>query len=209
MTAGPRRSRGTTLDWADIRTRVEAAGRAISGDIEPSPEEVRERLQERARHLARPATARDGPEQLEVVTFTLANETYAIESRYVIEVFRLQELAPLPGARQPISGLTGWRGDLLVVLDLRPELGLPATSLNDLSRVVVLGRERHAFGILADTARGMARLDATDLRALPESSKAREGVVRGMTSAAVLLLDGDAVLRLIETDRSRRLEGSA
>jgi purine-binding chemotaxis protein CheW len=207
--AGARRARGTTLDWADVRARVEAAGRAISGDLEPSPEEVREQLQERARHLARVLTAPRRHHQLEVVTFTLAGETYAIESRYVIEVFRLRELTPLPGARPPISGLTAWRGDLLVVLDLRAALGLPATSLNDLGRVVVLGRERHAFGILADAARDVAALDASGLRAPPEGSKAREGIVRGMTSDAVLLLDGDAVLRLLETDRSRRLEGSA
>jgi purine-binding chemotaxis protein CheW len=207
--AGARRPRGTTLDWADVRARVEAAGRAISGAIELPPEEVWARLQERARHLARPLTSPTGNEQLEVVTFSLASETYAIESRYVIEVFRLRELAPLPGAREPIAGLTAWRGDLLVVLDLRPVLGLAPTSLNDLGRVVVLGRDRHAFGLLADTVRDLASLDASGLRPPPEGSRAREGVVRGMTPGAVLLLDGDAVLRLLETDRSRQLEGSA
>jgi purine-binding chemotaxis protein CheW len=203
------RASGTTLDWAHVRARVEAAGRAIAGGIEPSQEEVWARLQERARLLARPLTTPVGRDQLEVVTFTLATETYAIESRYVIEVFRLRELAPLPGAKQPITGLTAWRGDLLVVLDIRPVLGLPATSLNDLGRVVVLGRERHGFGILADGAGELMTLDASALRPLREGSNAREGVVRGMTSDAVLLLDGDAVLRLLETDRSRRLEGSA
>lgn len=203
-----RRPRGTTLDWADVRARVEAAGRAIAGGIEPSQEEVMERLQERAKHLARPLTSPAKRDQLEVVTFTLATETYAIESRYVIEVFRLRELARLPGARQPITGLTAWRGDLLVVLDLRPVVGLPPTSLNDLGRVVVLGRERPAFGILADSARDLASLDASGLRP-PEGSQAREGIVRGMTSDAVLVLDGDAVLRLLETDRSPRQESSA
>jgi purine-binding chemotaxis protein CheW len=206
--AGARRARIRTLDWDEVRARVDAAGRAIAGGIEPSQEEVRERLQERARHLARPLTTTVGRDQLEVVTFTLAAETYAIESRHVIEVFRLRELAPLPGARQPITGLTAWRGDLLVVLDLRPVVGLPATSLNDLGRVVVLGRERHAFGILADAARDVTALDASQLRPPPEGSQARDGIVRGMTSDAVLLLDGDAVLRLLDTDRSRRMETS-
>jgi purine-binding chemotaxis protein CheW len=170
--------------------------------------EVRERLQERARLLARPLTPPQRHDRLEVVTFTLASETYAIESRFVIEVFRLRELAPLPGAKPPITGLTAWRGDLLVVLDLRPVLGLPATSLNDLGRVVTLGTGRQAFGVLADAARELGVLDAPGLRAPPDGSKARDGIVRGMTSDAVLLLDGDAVLRLLGTDRSRRLEGS-
>ena len=198
MSPAPKGPRGA-VDWAEIRRRVDAAGRTGAGDA--TAEHVRRVLDQRARELARPIAAPAAGQRLEAVTFALANERYAIESRYVVEVFRLRELTPLPGATLPVFGVTAWRGDLLTILDLRTVLGLPVSALNDLSRVLVLGLDRAAFGVLADGVHDLVALSASDIREPPAGAAGKRDYSRGMTPDAVLVLDGERLLRLLEPDR--------
>jgi purine-binding chemotaxis protein CheW len=190
------------IDWAALRRRLEAASRATSEAAERPPEEARALLEERARVLARPVVPSSHVHRLEAITFSLANERYAIESRYVIEVFRLRELAPLPGAKPPIFGLTAWRGALLTILDLRAALGLPVAALNDLGRVVVLGTDRPAFGVLADAVHEVVSLDASEVREPRGGASAARDYVRGITPDAVQVLEGERLLRLLEPGRN-------
>jgi purine-binding chemotaxis protein CheW len=173
-----------------------AAGRTLSGATSTAPEQVRAVLEERARALARPVGTAAPIDELEAVTFALANERYAIESRYVFEVFRLEDLSPLPGAEPPVFGVTAWRGELLTILDLRGALGLSVTALHDLSRVIVLGEERPAFGILADAVHELVTLPAAQVREPPEGVAAKREYLRGVTADAVLVLDAEQLLRI-------------
>lgn len=189
------RERPGSVDWAEIRRRVETAGRALAGEVGVPPERERQVLEERARALARPATPPTVGGTIEAITFALANEVYALESRYVVEVFRLAELALLPGAEPPVFGVTAWRGELLTILDLRQVLGVPVAALNDLSRVIVLGAERPAFGILADAVRELVTLDAAAVREPPEGVAAKREYLRGTSDDAVLVLDAEQLLQ--------------
>ena len=195
MAARRKASRGP-VDWAEIQQRMETAGRALAGATDTSTEGVRELLEERARALARPAAPPPAGDTLELITFALADEVYAVESRYVLAVFRLADLSLLPGAEPPVFGVTTWRGGLLTILDLRAALGLSVTVLNDLSRVIVLGEERPAFGILADAVRELVSLPASAVREPPEGVATKREYLRGVTSDAVLVLDAGALLRL-------------
>jgi purine-binding chemotaxis protein CheW len=188
-------SRGP-VDWAEIHSRVEAAGRAVAGETAASPERVRQVLEERARALARPAAPPPAGDTLELITFALANEVYAIESRYVVAVFKLIDLSPLPGAEPPVFGMTAWRGELLTILDLRAALGLAVTALNELSRVIVLGEDRPAFGILADAAHELVTLPASEVREPSEGVAAKREYLRGVTPDAMLVLEATKLLQL-------------
>lgn len=184
------------VDWAEIRQRVEATGRAVAGETAASPERVRQVLEERARTLARPAVSPPPGDTLELITFALANEVYGLESSYVWAVFRLADLSPIPGAEPPVFGVTAWRGGLLTILDLRPVLDLSVAALNDLSRVIVVGNQRPAFGILADAARELVRLPASEVRAPPEGLGPRREFLRGIAADAVLVLEAKHLLHL-------------
>lgn len=199
MAVGPKAPRGS-LEWAETRRRVDAAGRALAGETAMSSEQVGRVLEERARALARPVAVPPAGETLEVITFRLVNETYAIESRHVMAVFRLTDLSPLPGAAPPVFGVTAWRGELLTILDLRAALGLSATALNDLSWVIVLGEDRPTVGILADAVLELIPLPASEVRALPDPVAAQRDLLRGVTADAVLVLAGERIVRLLGPD---------
>ena len=195
MAGRPRIPRGP-VDWAEMRRRVEAAGRAVAGVTAASPERARQVLEERARALARPAAPPPAADRLELLTFALANEVYAVESRYVVAVSRLTDLSPLPGAEPPVFGVTAWRGGLLTIVDLRRVLGLSVDGLNDLGRVIVLGEERPAFGILADAVWELVRRPAAEVRNPPDGIAAKREYLRGLTADAVLVLDATKLLQL-------------
>lgn len=182
-------------DWAEIRKRVEAAGETLRGGAVP-PEQAREVLEERARRLARPVVERAAGGGMEVVTFSLAREVYAIESRYVIEVFRPTDVSPLPGAQASVFGVTGWRGELLTIRDLRQVLGRSGTVLDDLRQVLVLGDVRPAFGVLANAVHEVANLGPGAVRAPPEGVAVDRRYVKGVTADAVLVLEAEALLRI-------------
>jgi purine-binding chemotaxis protein CheW len=158
-------------------------------------EDARRVLEERARALARPPAPPPKQDTVELLTFALASETYAVESRFVIQVSRLSELSPLPGAQPPVFGLTPWRGGLLTILDLRQVLGVPATALNDLGRVIVLGDERPAFGILADAVHDLVSVPSAAIRAPQDGVATSREFLRGVTGEAVLVLEAEALLR--------------
>jgi len=189
-----------TVDWAEIGRRLDAAGRAAAEPGVASPERIRQVLEERARVLARPITRPAPGDVIQVITFALANEIYAIESHYVFEVFRLDQLAPLPGATPPVFGVTVRRGELLTILDLRTVLGLPVAALNDLSRVLVVGGDQPTAGVLADSVLELVTLPTQSIQLPREGLAAKREYLRGITPGAILVLDGQQLLRFTEPE---------
>lgn len=128
---------------------------------------------------------------MEAITFTLAGETYALESGYAYEVFRLATFSRLPSQNPLAFGVLVWRGQLLTILDVRSVLGLSVTALSDLARVIVIGKNRPEFGILADRAHEVMTIDREPLE--PAQGRA---YVSGITRDAVLVLDAAKILQL-------------
>ncbi|MDQ6831633.1 MAG: chemotaxis protein CheW [Gemmatimonadota bacterium] len=184
------------VDVGELRRKVQAVARAARNEGTLTPERAREVLRERAQALAvMPAREVGGDETLELITFTLAGERFAAETRSVLEVFRLADLTTLPGAQAPVLGLTAWRGRLLTVLDLRAALGISTTALNDLAYVIVFGAERAAFGVLADAMTDVVAQARADVRAPSEGLGARRAALLGFTPDALMIIDASHLVR--------------
>jgi purine-binding chemotaxis protein CheW len=190
----------TAIDWQQVRQRLARTGAATEEALRLSPERAKAVMDERAKALARvPPAAPQAAEVLEVVTFLLADEHYAVETQYVREVrevVRLSEYTPLPGAPPFLRGVINLRGEILAIIDLRTFFGVPDKALSDLSRVLVLGVERAEFGVLADEAHEV-RMLRTDEVLEPPGSVAGVGreYLRGVTQEALIVLDGAALLQ--------------
>lgn len=156
-------------------------------------EEHRELLRRRAASLAR-VPREDRPRDVfAAIVFSLGGEQWALAAASVLQVFVLRELTPLPGATAPLFGMTQWRGGLLVLLDLREELGIRAPGLTDLGRVLVVEGRDHPVGIVADATSDMIEIDTAGIRSMPGSTGR---LVRGMLDTGVVVLDADALLDL-------------
>lgn len=159
---------------------------------------VRRVLEERARRLARPLAPPGPTDVLEVVTFHLAGERYAVAAERVREVFRLQGRSALPGAPDPIAGVTAHRGEILTLLDVRTTLGLSAAALNDLDRVLVLERGRTGVGVLVDRLEGVEVVPRAELRPPPPLGPGPREHLVGVTGDGLIVLDVDVLLRLFD-----------
>jgi purine-binding chemotaxis protein CheW len=183
------------IDWAAARERLARARRVISGEAERSPDEVARVLDDRARALARPIEAGSKGEMIEVLTFTLSGERYAVESRCVFAAVRLEHITVVPSAEPPLVGLTAWRGELLALFDLRVLTGTSARPLSDLAWIVVLGDTSAAFGVLVDALHPVFRIPVSEIHPLPGGGAGTREYVRGVTSEALLVLDAGDLIR--------------
>ena len=164
-----------------------------SGTSEASRREI---LRERARQLARVvAPERGAEEHLEVVTFQLAHERYAIESRWVREVCRIHELTPVPGVPRFLLGVINFRGEILSVLDVKRFFDLPDKGLTDRTLAVIVRAGDMDTGVLADLVFGLQELAADAFAPnLPTATGIRQEYVRGVTADRLILLDMPAIL---------------
>lgn len=152
-------------------------------------------LDERARRLAAVAGEAATPpaEELEVATFTLAGEEYAIETRYVREIIPLGDFTPVPGGPNFLFGVVNLRGEILAVFDLRPLLGLAGERISDLFRIIVLGNPRAEFGVLVDAVHEVTKLPLAVVLDIPGTDE-HHRYVRGVTKDALVLLDGGLLI---------------
>jgi len=205
MSARSKETRGH-IDWSSVRARLEQAAAATEEALNPSAKRAKEIMDNRARALAQvPAPARPADAYLDVVLFGLGKERYAIETRLVREVARLSDFTPIPGTPDFVLGITNLRGAVVAIIDSHRFFGIPRNGVTDLSRLIVLGTVRREFGILADETYGQAEIAADEILPPPgDVSGIGRGYIRGVTSEALIILDGTELLgdqRLIVGNR--------
>jgi len=191
-----REQKKAAVDWRDIERRMAAVRAAIERGSTPPPEETQRILKARAQALAlEPVQAEAANERLEVVEFLLAYERYAVESRYVREVYPLESLTPLPCTPVFVLGIVNLRGEILSVIDIKKFFDLPEQGLTDLNKLVVLRSENMLFGILADAISEVRRIPITGIQpSLPTLTGIREAYLRGVTPDRTIILDAEKLL---------------
>lgn len=183
-------------DWSKIRSRLADVGEGVAGRCDNAAR-VRQILRARAKGLAAPPPPLVEPaSEIEVVEFQLAEETYAVETRYVSEVWPLRELTALPGTPEYVAGITNVRGRIMAVMNPRIFLGLPARGLPDANRVVLLKEGEAEFGVLVDDVAGVRRLARSSLLPdLPTLTGLRRAYLLGIGPESLVVLDGARILQ--------------
>lgn len=197
-------SPGQSLDWDGARVHLHRAAREMDAALRPPPERAEAIFKQRSEVLARPVE--DGPPEvlLEILTFRLGAERYGIGVRYVREVVRRTAVTPLPGSDPVILGVVNLRGEILPLLDIRPLLGLTSSMPVQALPVIVLGADRAEFGISIDELGDIGSVKEGDALAPSPTTKPGEPLLLGVSSSAVGVLDGEALLsgELLHTGRS-------
>jgi purine-binding chemotaxis protein CheW len=76
--------------------------------------------------------------QLEVLTFHLDQDIFAIEAGLVREILDLLPVTAVPGARPLVGSVVNFRGKVIPIADLRLAFGLPAGEVTIDARIVVI-----------------------------------------------------------------------
>lgn len=190
------KKQGPHSDTKNPPRKRAGAGRPVLGD-EPDrpPEAWNGILLARARLLAQEPEQEETAEQIEVVTFLLAHETYGIETAFVREVYPLKDLTPLPCTPAFVAGIVNVRGQVMSVVDIKKFFELPEQGLTDLNKVVILSDGIMEFGILADAIVGVRNIPLRGIQpALPTLTGVREDYLRGVTAERLVILDAAKLL---------------
>ncbi len=183
------------IDWDAIHRRLASATSAMAGNIGCGPEAAKRILEARARAAAKPPSKPDDTARLDILAFSLADETYGVESRYVREVCQLRDLTAVPCTPPFIAGVMNLHGQILAIVDLRQFFELPVRGLTELNRVIVLSRGEDELGLLADSIEGVRSVTAATLQVgLPTLTGIREKFLKGITGQRLAILDGGRLL---------------
>ncbi len=169
---------------------------AIGPDPRPSAApNATERLAQRARALARPLPTEPLPSEFcEVLMFGVHSDSYAIETRWVCEVVRGMPVTTVPGNHDPLCGFINLRGEVLPVMCL-PGQRPPERLRHAENWVLVLGRDRPAFGLAVSAVEDVETIPLDAILAPPKQiTVGQNPLMRGVTAAARIVLQGDAVL---------------
>lgn len=135
----------------------------------------------------------DDEESLEdtYLTFSVAEEDYALHVGHVIEIVRLQRIFAVPDVERYIRGVINLRGKIIPLLDVRLRFGLPEQPYTDRTVVVVVEVDGVPTGLVVDGV-----FDITEFP--PESLEASPNVRGGPSLVRALGKRGDRVSFVID-----------
>ncbi|MEM7629349.1 MAG: chemotaxis protein CheW [Planctomycetota bacterium] len=109
-----------------------------------------------------------GGEQLQLVTFEVAGEEFAVDILRVQEINRMMELTRVPQSPPEVEGVINLRGRIIPVLDLRRRFGMPAAERTDHNRIVVVDINGRVLGFIVDRVHEVLRIDSSIVEPAPE-----------------------------------------
>jgi purine-binding chemotaxis protein CheW len=85
-----------------------------------------------------------------LVTFLLAEQTYALPIAPIVQIVEMVAMTALPQAGDAIEGVINYHGVAVPVIDLRRHLGLPAIHLHPDTHMVILTVAERMVGLAVD-----------------------------------------------------------
>ncbi|HEV7920094.1 MAG TPA: chemotaxis protein CheW [Thermoanaerobaculia bacterium] len=138
-------------------------------------------------------------EQRELLTFSIAEEQYALDIEHIVEIVRPRNITRVPNAEESIVGIMSLRGTIVTLVDVRQRLrhGLAGAQTED-TRVIVVDYRGEILGFEVDRVQRVVKIEPGAIEPHPvvhasESEAAIRGVFR-QGGALTILLDFDKLL---------------
>ncbi len=114
-------------------------------------------------------------EMVQLVTFGMAGETYALEIRQVEAIINLVPITRVPKAPPHIDGVINLRGEIVPVINTRRRLKLPSLEMTDNYQIIILAfeNEKVKAGFMVDSVAEVIRLPET---AIEPPNRVSDGV---------------------------------
>lgn len=161
-------------------------------------------------NLDSPSPIEQAPEEhLQLVSFLVGPERFAVDIQSVHEITRTMRLTPAPQNMPGLDGILDLRGRMVPVISLRRRFGAGLQSPTELSRIVVVEAHGVSVGLLVDSVQEILRIDESIVEKNPEmhgeiDATFVSGVVR-LEESLLILLDLE---NLVPADALRTLPGN-
>lgn len=161
---------------------------------------------------ARGQTALLASQEVQVVTFELVAEIFALPILDVREIIRMVPITPVPQAPGFVEGVINLRGQILPIVDLRRRFGLPQQNRDDNTCIVVveLGNST-AIGLIVDAVREVERLPSESVTPPPSLVAGSIGAeyIKGISNHADKMMIHIDLRRVFSASEMSALEAAA
>jgi purine-binding chemotaxis protein CheW len=137
--------------------------------------------------------------RLELLTFVIAGEHYAVDIERIVEIVTPRPVTRVPNADRSIGGIISLRGTIVTLVDVRGKLRHPdAGEASADTRVVVIDFHNEMIGFVVDRVLRVVKAEAGEIEPHPvvhatELDESIRGVFRA-GGALTILLDLDKLL---------------
>jgi purine-binding chemotaxis protein CheW len=95
---------------------------------------------------------------LQLVTFSLNQEIYAVDILNVQEINRITEITKVPNAANYVEGVINLRGKVIPVINLRKKFGLYDKDIDESSRTIIIEIQGVTYGLMVDSVSEVLRI---------------------------------------------------
>ncbi len=152
----------------------------------------------------------DEEEKLQLLTFMLGQEEYALNIMDIKEIIRPREVTEVPKTPHYIQGILSLRGSIIPVFDVDKRLGLSVAEHGSENRIVVVKWHENLYGLLVDRVVQVLNIPIGLIDPPPEILGGVEGeFLRGvgkLDDRLIILLNLGRILSLDEVDSAAEPE---
>jgi len=136
-------------------------------------------------------------QELQLVTFRLANEEYGLPITKVREINRVVPVTKLPQTPSFVEGIINLRGRIIPVIDLRKRFEMPVTAHDEDTRIIIVDISGQIVGVIVDAVTEVVRLNTENIESPPATVAVASQYIKGVGKIGdrlIILLDIDKVL---------------
>ena len=136
-------------------------------------------------------------QNLELLTFVIANEHYAVDIERIVEIVTPRSVTRIPNADFSVVGIISLRGTIVTLVDVRRKLRHPSAGESTAdTRIVVIDNKNEMIGFVVDRVLRVVKAAADEIEPHPVVHSAElDEAVRGVFRA------GDALTILLDLDK--------
>ncbi|QUH25570.1 chemotaxis protein CheW [Serpentinicella alkaliphila] len=137
------------------------------------------------------------------LTFSLGEELYGIEIKYVTEIIGIHVITQIPEMPEYIRGIINLRGKIIPVMDVRLRFNKEFREYNDRTCVIVIDIKEVSIGLIVDSVCEVLTIQETDIVPPPDIKKGSNRYIKGIGktgSDVKLILDCERLLNDHETE---------
>lgn len=97
-------------------------------------------------------------DSVQLVTFDLGQELFALDILTVQEIIRVSPITPVPHCPPFVDGVITLRGKIVPVIDLRTRFGLARAEHGTDTRIIVINVRQILLGLVVDAVHEVTRL---------------------------------------------------
>jgi purine-binding chemotaxis protein CheW len=136
-------------------------------------------------------------EEVQMVTFLLGKEEFALEIENVREIIRYPEIVKVPNVPNYIKGVISLRDILMPIVDMRIKLDTGNDAITDSTRVVVIDVDNTRIGLVVDRVYEVARIARDTIFPPPQ---ALAGESRDRLKGIARVEGGKRIIMLIDPE---------